>query len=112
MPDPLRVRTPSRSSPSSGPTMLQNTKTLRNPSELQTRFLLILPGIERHGRVYFRHLSPGPRRDDAIAEVVGIAWKWYRRLVQRGKDPHRFTSTLASYAARAVKSGRRVCGQE
>jgi hypothetical protein len=34
------------------------------------------------------------------------------RLAERGKDPSRFPSTLAGYAAKAVKSGRRVSGQE
>src|SRR5262249_51386612 len=31
---------------------------------------------------------------------------------QRGKDATTFPLTLASYAARAVRCGRRVCGQE
>ncbi|MBL8798549.1 MAG: hypothetical protein JNM56_31930 [Planctomycetia bacterium] len=34
------------------------------------------------------------------------------RLVERGKDPSKFVSTLATFAARAVRSGRRVCGAE
>jgi hypothetical protein len=32
--------------------------------------------------------------------------------VERGKDPADFASTFAGYAARAVRRGRRVCGQE
>jgi hypothetical protein len=44
--------------------------------------------------------------------VVSLCWKWWLRLVQRGKNPATFVSTLASYAARAVRSGRRLCGQE
>src|SRR5579862_3289995 len=31
---------------------------------------------------------------------------------RRGKDATQFPLTLASYAVRAVRSGRRVCGQE
>ena len=79
---------------------------------LQARFLSILPRIRLHAEIYFRHVPPGPKRDDAVAEAVGLAWKWYVRLVKRGKDPHRFPSALASYAARAVNCGRRVCGHE
>lgn len=33
-------------------------------------------------------------------------------MVERGKDPGKFVSALASFAARAVRAGRRVCGQE
>jgi hypothetical protein len=44
--------------------------------------------------------------------MVALTWQWYVRLAQRGKDPARFPTTLASYAARAVQNGRRVCGQE
>ena len=46
------------------------------------------------------------------AELRGLAWKWYVRLVRRGKDVLAFVSALATYAARAVNSGRRVCGHE
>ena len=34
------------------------------------------------------------------------------RLARRGRDAADFASALAAYAARAVKSGRRLCGQE
>jgi hypothetical protein len=76
---------------------------------LHARFLLILPRVELHGRIYFRHKN-SDRREDLIAEMVGLCWRWFLRLVQRGKDPTRFVSALATYAARAVNSGRRVCG--
>lgn len=41
-----------------------------------------------------------------------IAWKWFVRLAERGTDATGFGSTLATLAARSVRSGRRVCGQE
>src|SRR5262245_3121703 len=47
-----------------------------------------------------------------MAEMVALAWLWFVRLVQQGKDPTRFASALATYAARAVKAGRRLCGIE
>ena len=52
------------------------------------RFLALLPRVELHARVYFRFLPPD-RKEEAVAETVA----------------------LASYAARAVWSGRRLCGQ-
>jgi hypothetical protein len=50
--------------------------------------------------------------DDAVAETLALAWLWFVRLIEKGKDPLTFPMVLASYAARAVKCGRRVCGQE
>ena len=80
-------------------------------ADLQARFLSILPRIRTHARVYFRHIKCKGRRADCIAEAVALAWKWFIRLAEKGKDATRFPSVLASYAARAVRSGRRVCGQ-
>jgi hypothetical protein len=79
---------------------------------LQVRFLSILPRIELHGRISFRYLRCPHQRADAISEVVALAWKWHLRLAERGKDATRFPLTLATFAARAVRAGRRVCGQE
>jgi DNA-directed RNA polymerase specialized sigma24 family protein len=79
---------------------------------LHAAFVALLPRIERHARFAFRHLGCPQSRDDAVAEVTGLAWRSYVRLVERGKDPAQFVSTFASYAARAVRRGRRVCGQE
>ena len=79
---------------------------------LHARFLLILPRIELHGRVYFRHLRCPHRRQDAIAEMVALCWKWFVRLDGRGRDATRFPSALATFAARAVRSGRRLAGMD
>jgi hypothetical protein len=79
---------------------------------LQAHFLSILPRIERHARIYFRGVRCPGKREDAVAETVAISWQWFLRMAQRGKDAREFPSALASYAARAVKYGQRVCGQE
>jgi hypothetical protein len=79
---------------------------------LHQRFLAILPTIERHGQVYFHHLKSWHRLQEALAEMTAIAWRWFLRLVAKGKDAADFPTILASYAARAVRSGRRLCGQE
>jgi DNA-directed RNA polymerase specialized sigma24 family protein len=78
----------------------------------QTLFFASLPRIARHARFHFRHLKRGHEHDDTVAEAVALAWKWFVRLVQQGRHPEEFISAIASYAARAVKSGRRLCGQE
>jgi hypothetical protein len=81
-------------------------------AHLHAAFLAILPCIELHGHVYFRHVRCPHRRADCVAEMVALCWKWYLRLVERGKDPAQFPTTLATYAARHVRSGHRLCGPE
>jgi hypothetical protein len=72
----------------------------------------VLPKVLSHGQVWSRHIRCPHRRDDFVAEMVGLTWKWFVRLVERGKDPTAFPTALASFAARAVRAGRRVAGQE
>jgi hypothetical protein len=83
-----------------------------SPEALQTHFLQILPRIETHAQVRFGFLRCPGRRDDAIAETVAVAWGWFLRLVEQGKDVDNFVMVLADYAVRHVRSGRRLCGQE
>ncbi len=78
---------------------------------LHRRFLSILDKIVRHARVYFRHVKCWHTKEDRIQETVDLAWHWFQRLADRGKDARQFPTVLASYAAKAVKSGRRLCGQ-
>jgi hypothetical protein len=79
---------------------------------LQADFLRILPRIERHARIYFRDVECTAKRQDLIAETVGLSWAWYGRLSRKGKDATKFASALARFAARAVRCGRKVAGQE
>ena len=72
----------------------------------------VLPAVERHARFAFRHLACPDTLEDAVQETIGLSWTWFRRLARRGKDATAFPSALAVYAGRAVKCGRRVCGQE
>jgi hypothetical protein len=77
-------------------------------AQVHANFLTIVPRIEAHGKVYFRHLKCPHRREDAIQEMLALCWKWFVRLVERGKDPLQFPTTLAAYAAVAVRCGRRL----
>ena len=76
---------------------------------LHTRFLLILPRVELHGRIYFRHLRPH-QRADAIQEMRALAWKWFLHLHEQGRDPTDFLKAFTTLLARAVNSGRRLAG--
>jgi hypothetical protein len=77
--------------------------------ELHARFLALLPRIELHGRIYFRHLKPH-RKADVIQEMRALAWLWYVRLINRGRDPQDFVATFVTLLARSVNSGRRLAG--
>ena len=82
-------------------------------SALQATFLAeVLPRIETHAEVCFGGLRCHHRREEFTAEMVALAWLWFLRLVERGKDPLAFPTAIATYAAKAVKSGRRLTGQE
>jgi hypothetical protein len=85
---------------------------LDRSSCLQSSFEAILPTLRLHGRVFFRHVRCQDRKEEAIAETIALCWKWYVRLAERGKDATRFPTTLASLAARAVRNGRGMCGQQ
>jgi hypothetical protein len=71
-----------------------------------------LPRVQAHAEFACRHVRCDHARADFVAEVVALCWLWFLRLVRRGKDPARFASALAGYAARAVRSGRKLAGME
>jgi hypothetical protein len=82
-------------------------------ARLQAAFLAsVLPKVVSHGRVYFRHLKSAERKEECIAEMVALSWKWHLRLAERGRDATRFPTALATFAARAVRSGRRLAGMD
>jgi hypothetical protein len=82
-------------------------------ARLQAAFVAsVLPKVVSHGRVYFRHLRSAELKEEYIAEMVALAWRWHRRLAERGKDSTRFPTALATFAARAVRSGRRLAGMD
>jgi len=91
--------------------MMTATVVCQPINQLQSRFLSILPRIKTHACVYFRHLKCSTTKADRIAETLALAWKWFVRLAQRGKDATQYPSVLATFAARAVNAGRRLCGQ-
>ena len=77
--------------------------------ELHARFLRILPRVQLHGRIYFRHLR-SHQKADALQEMRALAWQWFLRLHQRGRDPADFLTGFVTLLARAVNSGRRLAG--
>ena len=79
---------------------------------LHVRFLALVPRIETHARIYFRGIRCPVKQEDRVQECVALAWKWFLRLSEQGKDVFEFPMAFAALLARAVKCGRRLCGQE
>ena len=84
----------------------------RPTAAIQHAYVAIMPRIVNHARITFRHMVCNDSRENAIAETVALTWMWFVRLIEQGKQPQEFVSVLAAYATKAVKSGRRLCGQE
>ncbi len=83
-----------------------------HPSKVRFEFEQALPRIRTHAEIAFRCVRCVHRKEDLIAEAVALAFKWWLQLRKKGKDPNQFVSTLATFAVKAARSGRRVCGQE
>lgn len=92
--------------------MCTTNNALSPTASVPSRFLAILPRIQQHAVICFRHVRCPSTKDDCIVETIALAWKWFQRLLQRGKDASHFVSTFATFATRAVRSGRRACGTD
>jgi len=83
-----------------------------NSNTLQTTFLSLLPKIQTHAQITFRAIQCPNTKADMICETIALAWRYFLRLHEQGRDISRFTMVFTYTVARAVKSGRRLCGQE
>jgi hypothetical protein len=83
----------------------------KGQEDLHATFLHLLPRLERHAQIYFRHVACPATKDDRVADTVALAWRWFVRLHERGKSIDQFVMAFIFLVARAVKSGRRVTGQ-
>src|SRR5436853_193042 len=84
----------------------------KSPHTGDAGFLMLLPKIEQRAKVLFHGLSCASQRADKIAEVIALAWKWYVRLAEQGKDVTLFPTVFVGFVTKAVQSGRRLCGHE
>jgi hypothetical protein len=72
--------------------------------------MAVLPKIETHASIAFRHIKCPATRADKIAETIALGWKWFVRLHERGKNINEFVMHFVALVAKAVKSGRRIAG--
>jgi hypothetical protein len=71
------------------------------------QFELALPTIEKHARYAFRRR--GGDREEFLGEVTACAWKAWRGLIEKGRDPVTVGVTgIAAWAIRHAFNGRRI----
>src|SRR5262245_30998840 len=71
-------------------------------NSIHDRFMALLPKIETHGKVVFRQLHPS-NKEEVLQEMRALAWKWFLRLTQRGKDAAQFLNTFNTFLAYAIR---------
>jgi len=81
----------------------------KSPPEWHAAFLAMMPTIETHAKIAFRHLG-AEAREEAVQEVVCNACCAYVRLVERGKPDLAYPMVLARYGVAQTKDGRKVGG--
>ena len=83
------------------------TRCKKNPPAWHAAFEAMIPIIETHARISFRHLNPDAR-EEAIQETICNACQAYFRLVEQGKGAVPHASVLASFAVSQTREGRKV----
>ena len=73
----------------------------------QNAFLMILPRIQSQAWLAFQGLS-FDLKQELQSEVVAHCWKSFARLFELGRHEDVPPMTLARFAIRAVRSGRRI----
>jgi len=75
----------------------------------QSNFMTILPVVQMHATVRFRHL-PAEARAEATAEAVAAACVAYQNLAQQKKLAQVYPGSIATFAVKGVNAGRHVGG--
>lgn len=80
---------------------------LATSRQWQTNYLKVLPAVQTHAQISFRRMNPADR-EEAQAEAVARACVTYARLARQKKLDRVYAGNLATFAAQAVRAGRRV----
>lgn len=90
--------------------MKQSKKSPRcrkTPPAWHADFEKMIPTIETHAKVAFRHLGR-EARDEMVQEVLCNSCVAFQRLVEQGRTDRAFPTALAKFAVRQAKEGRKV----
>ena len=79
----------------------------RNAQPSSPTFEQLLPGIKKQAQIAFR-AQPASEREELVAETIANCFVAYKRLIERGLTDVIFSTPLASYAIKQIRSGRRV----
>jgi hypothetical protein len=93
--------------------MKKSDKTVgckKNPPAWHAAFEAMMPTIETHARIAFRHLGDDAR-EEAVQETVCNACQAYARLVELGKTGVAYPSALARFGVSQTRAGRKVGGK-
>jgi hypothetical protein len=72
--------------------------------------MAMVPIIERHAKIVFRHLDP-EAREEMVQAVVCNCCAAYARLAELNKTDVAYPAVLARFGVAQVKSGRRTGGR-
>ena len=61
-----------------------------SPNDLHAAFLALVPTIKKRARIAFAYYKCANQKAEKVAEAVALAWKWFVRLHERGKDAATF----------------------
>ena len=90
-------------------TSAKSVRCRKSPPAWQDAFMEMVPAIEIHARISFKHLG-AEAREEAIQEVVCNACCAYARLVELKKTDLAYPSALARFGVAQTKDGRKVGG--
>jgi hypothetical protein len=88
-------------------TSAKSTRCKRNPPAWHAAFEAMIPIIETHAKIVFRHLN-SDARDEAIQETICNACQAYARLVELGKTSVAYPRALAQFGVAQTREGRKV----
>lgn len=80
-------------------------------STLQDWFEKKLPQLVRKADFHLRPLK-GEARDEAVAEVLAIAWSRFVRLEEQVRDYEELAGPVIAFSCKQVREGRRLAGAE
>jgi hypothetical protein len=87
--------------------MIAFARNLPTATDVQARFLELLPTIRTAAQVAFRGWD-AEAREDAVTEVIANCYVAFARLAARDKIEVAFATVLARFAIRQLRVGRRV----
>lgn len=79
---------------------------------VKVQFEALMPKIIARLKAMFRAVRCECTKADFVAEGLALCWKWFVRAAALGKDPTSFVGPMATFAARKVRCGGTVCGQQ